>query len=95
VAIALEKKVVAGRRMRVDTTVVETNIHYPTDSTLMGDGVRVLTRVMKKVANCAAGEAGDEVSGSLAQCEAAHPRDRLRCPKQERKGSGEDEGRLP
>jgi transposase, IS5 family len=57
VAIALEKKVVAGRRMRVDTTVVETNIHYPTDSTLMGDGVRVLTRVMKK-AVAAAGEAG-------------------------------------
>jgi IS5 family transposase len=35
--------------MRVDTTVVETNIHYPTDSSLLGDGVRVLTRVMKKV----------------------------------------------
>jgi IS5 family transposase len=57
VAIAMEKDVVAGRRMRVDTTVVETNIHYPTDSTLMGDGVRVLTRVMKRVA-AAAGEAG-------------------------------------
>lgn len=57
VEIAVEKDVVAGRRMRVDTTVVETNIHYPTDSTLMGDGVRVLTRVMKKVA-AAAGEAG-------------------------------------
>jgi len=57
VAITVEKKVVEGRRMRVDTTVVETNIHYPTDSTLMGDGVRVLTRVMKKVAG-AAGEAG-------------------------------------
>ena len=57
VEIAMEKKVVAGRRMRVDTTVVETNIHYPTDSTLMGDGVRVLTRMMKKVA-AAAGEAG-------------------------------------
>jgi transposase, IS5 family len=57
VAIALEKKVVTGRRMRVDTTVVETNIHYPTDSTLMGDGVRVLTRVMKKVAGVV-GEAG-------------------------------------
>jgi len=57
VAIAVEKKVVEGRRMRVDTTVVETNIHYPTDSTLMGDGVRVLTRVMKRVAG-ATGQAG-------------------------------------
>ena len=31
------------------TTVVETNIHYPTDSSLLGDGARVLTRTMKKI----------------------------------------------
>ena len=49
VKLAVEKKVVRGRRMRVDTTVVETNIHYPTDSSLLGDGARVLTRLMKKV----------------------------------------------
>ena len=47
--IAREKGVIAGRRMRVDTTVVETNIHHPTDSTLLGDGVRVLTRTMRKI----------------------------------------------
>jgi len=41
--------VVQGRKLRVDTTVVETNIHYPTDSSLLGDGDRVLTRLMKKV----------------------------------------------
>jgi IS5 family transposase len=49
VAIARAAHVVAGRKLRVDTTVVETNIHYPTDSSLLGDGVRVLTRVMKRV----------------------------------------------
>jgi IS5 family transposase len=38
-----------GRKMRVDTTVVETNIHYPTDSSLLGVGVRVLIRTMKKI----------------------------------------------
>jgi IS5 family transposase len=43
--------------MRVDTTVVETNIHYPTDSSLLGDGVRVLIRTMKKITTIA-GEAG-------------------------------------
>ena len=53
VAIAQEKKVVTGRKMRVDTTVVETNIHYPTDSSLLGDGVRVLTRTMKKITEIA------------------------------------------
>jgi IS5 family transposase len=57
VAIAQEKKVIQGRKLRVDTTVVEANIHYPTDSTLLGDGVRVLTRVMKKVTEVA-GKAG-------------------------------------
>ncbi len=31
VELAVEHKVVQGRKMRVDTTVVETNIHYPTD----------------------------------------------------------------
>ena len=49
VELAVENQVLPGRRMRVDTTVVETNIHYPTDSSLPGDGTRVLTRLMKKV----------------------------------------------
>ncbi len=49
VVIAAQRQVIQGRKLRVDTTVVETNIHYPTDSSLLGDGVRVLTRLMKKV----------------------------------------------
>lgn len=57
VAIAQEKKVFEGRKMRIDTTVVETNIHYPTDSSLLGDGVRVLTRAMKRIA-AIVGDAG-------------------------------------
>jgi transposase, IS5 family len=44
-----QTRVVSGRKMRLDTTVVETPIHYPTDSTLLGDGVRVLTRVMRQI----------------------------------------------
>ena len=57
VAIACEKRIVRGRRLRVDTTVVETDIHYPTDSSLLGDGVRVLTRTMRRIAKLA-GRAG-------------------------------------
>ena len=53
VQIAREKGVTSGRRMRVDTTVVETDVHHPTDSTLLGDGVRVLTRIMRKVTQIA------------------------------------------
>src|SRR5499426_403758 len=44
-----QRRVVKGRRLRVDTTVVETNIHYPTDATLLGDGVRVLTRTLRRL----------------------------------------------
>jgi IS5 family transposase len=58
--VAVENKVIQGRRMRVDTTVVETNIHYPTDSSLLGDGTRVLTRLMKNV-TAIAGEVGTKM----------------------------------
>ena len=53
--LARERGVVQGRKMRFDTTVVETNIPYPTDSALLGDGARVLTRTMKKVEKAAGG----------------------------------------
>jgi IS5 family transposase len=46
VEVAKRAGVTHGRRFRVDTTVVETNVHYPTDSTLLQDGVRALTRTM-------------------------------------------------
>jgi IS5 family transposase len=35
-----------GKKLRVDTTVVETDIHHPTDSTLLWDAVRVVTRLV-------------------------------------------------
>jgi len=60
VGIAKEKKAVAGRKMRLDTTVTETNIHYPTDSSLLLDGVRVLTRTMKRIVEVG-GKAGERV----------------------------------
>lgn len=46
-AIATELKLTRGRKLRTDGTVVETNIHYPTDSSLLADGVRVLSRTIK------------------------------------------------
>jgi IS5 family transposase len=57
VDLARERKVVRGWKLRVDTTVVETNVHYPTDSTLLSDGVRVLTRTLKELK----GEVGEVV----------------------------------
>jgi IS5 family transposase len=60
VAMAHEKQIIRGRRLRLDTTVVETDIHYPTDSSLLGDGVRVLTRTMQRIAKIA-GRAGTKL----------------------------------
>src|SRR6202158_6103391 len=39
-----------GARLRVDTTVVETDIHHPTDNTLLWDVVRVVTRLIGRLA---------------------------------------------
>ncbi len=50
VAVAREQGVARGRKLRVDTTVVESHVHYPTDSTLLGDGIRVLTRGLGRIA---------------------------------------------
>jgi len=52
VAIAKTRKVTRGGKLRVDTTAVETNIHHPTDSGLLSDSVRVLTRIIKTAKHC-------------------------------------------
>jgi transposase, IS5 family len=48
VELARSLKVTRGRRLRVDSMVVETHIHHPTDSRLVGDGVRVLSRWLRR-----------------------------------------------
>ena len=46
-AVADER--IAGERLRLDTTAVETNIHYPTDSSLLWDTYRTLSRLIVQV----------------------------------------------
>jgi IS5 family transposase len=43
-----DQKIEKGREVRIDCTVVETNIHQPTDSSLLWDSVRVLTRLLHR-----------------------------------------------
>jgi len=45
---AAEEKIEKGREVRIDCTVVESNIHQPTDSSLLWDSVRVLTRLLHR-----------------------------------------------
>jgi IS5 family transposase len=48
VALAQALGVTRGHKLRMDSTVVETNIHHPTDSGLLADGVRVLSRLLRR-----------------------------------------------
>ena len=48
VQLARSLKVTRGRKLRVDSAVVETNIHHPTDSGILGAGVRVLSRLLRR-----------------------------------------------
>jgi len=50
VSLACEQGVAQGQKLRTDTTVVESNVHYPTDSSLLGDGIRVLSRSLERIA---------------------------------------------
>ncbi len=50
VRLACEQGVAQGQKLRTDTTVVESNVHYPTDSSLLGDGIRVLSRSLQRIA---------------------------------------------
>ena len=58
IEVAKRAGVTHGRRFRIDTTVVETNVHYPTDSTLMQDGVRVLTRTLQRASTALGDQPG-------------------------------------
>jgi IS5 family transposase len=68
-AIAMQLKVTRGRKLRTDGTVVETNIAYPSDSKLLADGVRILSRTLKRA---------KEVVQDTAQLTAKTFRDRTR-----------------
>src|ERR671939_1811408 len=67
--LAQSLKVTRGRKLRIDSTVVETTIHHPSDSGLLADGVRVLSRLVRR-------------AGALLGCGAAPlVRDRTRSAK--------------
>lgn len=63
VQLARERTVTRGRKLRVDSTVVETNSHHPTDSALLADSVRVISRLLRR----AKGLLGDTTEVSKAR----------------------------
>jgi transposase, IS5 family len=70
VQAAVDLELEDGNQLRVDTTVVETDIHHPTDNTLLWDTVRVITRLVDRL-----GEAvGQAVKGFRNHTRAARRR---------------------
>jgi transposase, IS5 family len=73
VQLARQAKVTTGRKLRLDATCVQTTIHHPTDSGLLVDSVRVLSRLVKR----AKALVKDQVKNVEQTC-----RSRLRCARQ-------------
>ncbi len=72
VALARQARVTQGRKLRLDATCVQTEIHHPTDSGLLVDSVRILSRLVKR----AKGLVADQVRSVEQAC-----RSRLRSAK--------------
>jgi transposase, IS5 family len=64
VQLAVQARVTTGRKLRLDATCVQTNIHHPTDSGLLVDSVRVLSRFVQR----AKGLIDDQVSNVQQLC---------------------------
>lgn len=62
---ARDEKIETGKKIRVDSTAIEADIHHPTDSTLLADGIRIITRWLK---------AGKELSPVPLYCFSDHSR---------------------
>lgn len=73
VELARKTKVTKGRKLRLDATCVQTTIHHPTDSGLLVDSVRVLSRIVQR----AKGLVKDQVRHVQQAC-----RSRLRSARQ-------------
>jgi IS5 family transposase len=65
VKLAHSLKTTRGRKLRVDGTVVETNIHHPTDSAVLGDGVRVLSGLLRRAKKILSTEEVDRLGKGL------------------------------
>ena len=64
VQLAAQARVTKGRKLRLDATCVQTNIHHPTDSGLLVDSVRVLSRFVQR----AKGLVKDRLTNVQAAC---------------------------
>jgi len=67
-----EEKVIRGRKLRMDTTVVEADIHYPTDTSLLADGIRVITRTVVRLKKAGALEITEKIAQQTEEVLGGH-----------------------
>lgn len=65
IQLAVARNVTRGRKLRTDGTVVESNIHPPSDNGLLSDSVRVLTRTVQRARKMLSAS-GQEVQAGFA-----------------------------
>jgi transposase, IS5 family len=75
VELARSLKVTRGRKLRTEATVVETNIHHPTDDALLADGVKVISRLVGRAKNSSRRAYAERPEASLSGTAPAAPRD--------------------
>ena len=80
---AVEEKIEKGRKIRIDSTVVETNIHRPSDSSLLWDSVRVMTRLLQQAEDIW-GKRPAPYQNHTRVCKKLARRITFRCKKEER-----------
>jgi IS5 family transposase len=56
----VQEEQINGQRLRLDTTAVETNIHWPTDSSLLWDTYRTLARLIEQICEVVPSVAGNK-----------------------------------
>lgn len=49
VAKTTRERFICSRKLRIDTTVAKSNVHYPTDAQLLADGIKFITRQVKRI----------------------------------------------
>ena len=65
VELAHSLKATRARKLRIDGLVLETNIHHPTDSALLGDGVRVISRLLRRARKVLSTEQTDRLGKQI------------------------------
>ncbi len=61
--LAQQARVTRARKLRIDSTCVQTPIHHPTDSSVLGDGIRVLTRLLQRAKSVVQGVVQGDLAG--------------------------------